>query len=211
MKKQAEALVKRAVEKHGEMKNRKCRPPLNQLILSLLYRLTSVRRATRALRGLKKSFVDWNEVRITHPGEVATTISSAPWAQQAAEELVWLLRELHKEHNCMNLDFLHDLTSTQARTCLQGLVSRDLADEVLLHSLRVPVLPCSEHTARMCHRLGLLADQRKTIKNQRRLAKRFDETYYAPLHLLLSDVAQSICLPGEPDCDHCPMQKTCPA
>jgi endonuclease III len=195
------------------MRHRKSRPPLNQLILSLLYHLTSVRRATRALRALKRSFVDWNELRISHPCEVAAVISSAAWARDAAEQIIWLLREVYEVHNSTCLDFLQELTGPQARSCLQSLppVDRSLADEVLLLSLGHPVLPLTPAAARMCFRLGLLDNPRPTLKNQRALAKLFEEEHFPAVHLFFCDIAESVCLPDDPLCGQCQMRRTCPS
>jgi len=212
-KKQAQSLVRQAVKKYGAMKHRKNRPPLNELILNLLYRSTSVRRATRALRALKRDFVDWNELRISHPGEVAGRISSAPWARQAAERIIWLLRTVYEQYNRTGLEFLGELTPTQARSCMQSLpaVDRSLADAVLLMSLNVPVLPLSGDGARMCHRLGLLPNARPTIKNQNALTKLIDEDYYPCLSLFFCDIAEKVCLPDDPACRQCPMRRNCPS
>jgi endonuclease III len=208
---QAERLFSQAVARYGELKNRKSRPPLNQLVLSIFYHLTSVRRATRALRELKRAFVDWNEVRVSHPTEVASVLSSAAWAHEGAERVVWLLREVYELHNRTNLDFLSELTPAQARSCLTSLpmVPPRVADEVLLLSLGVAVLPCSEPAARMCCRLGLLDNARATLKNQRLLTKMFDGKHYPSLHFFFCDVAERFCLPEEPQCDQCPMSDHC--
>lgn len=207
----AAKLARCAVKRYGELKNRKARPPLNQLILSVFYHLTSIRRATRALSELKRAFVDWNEVRVSHPVEVAAALSSAPWALEGAERVVWLLRELYELYNRTNLDFLGELTPTQARSCLESLpmVRRDLADEVLLFSLGVPVLPCSSAAARMCCRIGLLDNERATLKNQRTLVKMFDEAYYPALHMFFCDYAEGICSSDEPACRECPLVRDC--
>ena len=210
--KQAARLVRQAVGKYGELKGRKVRPPLNQLVLSLMAHATSVRQATRALRALKRRFADWNEVRVSHPVEVAASISSARWAQEAAERLVWMLGEIYEAYNRAGLQFLSELTPAQARSCLVRLpmVHRDLADEVLLFSLGAPVLPLSEAAARMCYRLGLIDNDRPTLKNQRALAKLFDERQYASLHLFFCDHAGKLCRPEEPLCQRCPMRRHCP-
>ena len=209
--KQAARLTRQALSKYGELKGRKVRPPLNQLVLSLMSHFTSVRQATRALRAFKRRFADWNEVRVSHPVEVAAAISSARWAQEAAERLVWMLGEVYEVYNRPNLDFLAELTPAQARSCLVRLpmVRRDLADEVLLFSLGVPVLPLSEATARMCCRLGLIENDRPTLKNQRALSKLFDEACYASLHLFFCDHAEKLCRPDEPFCQRCPMRRHC--
>ncbi len=210
--KQAGRLAKLAVEKHGELKGRKARPPLNQLVLSIFYHETSVRRATRALRQLKRTFADWNEVRISHPAEVSSALSSARWARIGSERLLWALRELNDAYHRTNLDFLAELTPAQARSCLKSLptVQRHLADEVLLLSLEVPVLPLSPAAARMCHRCGLLQDDRVTVKNQRTLMKLFGKDFFVPLHMFFCDTAERYCRPEEPRCEKCPVDGQCP-
>jgi len=209
--KQAAKLLECAVAKFGELKNRKPRPPLNQLILSILCHLTSVRRGTRALSELKKAFVDWNEVRVSHPVEVAAALSTASWATEGAERIVWLLRGLYELYNRTDLDFLTELTPAQARSCLESLpmVGRELADEVLLLSLGAPVLPCPPAALRMCYRLGLLDNERPTLKNQRALARTFDPRYYPPLLLFFCDYAEKKCLPDDPLCSDCPLDGHC--
>ncbi|MFO8007600.1 MAG: hypothetical protein R6V05_07700 [Candidatus Brocadiia bacterium] len=211
-KKQAEQITGLAIERFGELKGRKKRPPLNQLILSIFYHLTSVRRATRALRQLKRTFVDWNEVRVSHQVEVSGALSSAQWARVGAERVLWVLRELNEAYHRTDLDFLEELTPAQARSCLKSLptVPRDLADEVLLLSLDIPVLPLSADTARMCCRLGLLDNDRPTVKNQRALEKLFSEEHYVPLHLFFCDFGDRACLPEGPECTDCPAEDICP-
>jgi endonuclease III len=213
MKKQAERLSRSAIEKYGEMKNRKPRPPLEQLVMGIFCRRTSVGQATRALRELKRNFVDWNEVRVSHPAELASGLPATQWARVGAEQLVWLLRDLYERFSCTDLDFLTELTATQARSCLQSLpaVQRDMADEVLLMSLDVAVLPLSASVARMCYRLGLLENDRPTLKNQRALARLLDPDCYASLHLFFCDYAERLCQAEEPLCEECLLEDHCKA
>ncbi len=213
LKKQVDRLQRSAVEKHGEMKNRKPRPPLEQLIMSIFCRRTSVGQATRALRELKRSYVDWNEVRVSHPAELCGGLPSTQWARVGTEQLVWLLRDLYERYSCTDLDFLADLTPAQARSCLQSLpaVQRDMADEVLLMSLDVSVLPLSAAVARMCCRLGLLENDRPTLKNQRALSRLLDPDCYASLHLFFCDYAERLCEVEEPACAECPLTGHCKA
>ena len=89
------------------------------------------------------------------------------------------------------------------------MVSRNLADEVLLLSLGVPVLPCSAATTRMCYRLGLLQHSRPTLKNQRALGDMFDEKHYTALLLFFCDHADKLCTTDEPLCSECPLSKDC--
>ncbi len=154
----AQEIASAARAKYGELKRRKIRPPLDQLVQSILWRHTSVRRGTRALRELKRTFVDWNEVRVSPIVEIARAVSSADWSCSCAEHLRSALWGLFTASNVVSLELIHELPTSQARAFLQGLpgVPRDVADEVLLFSCGAPLLPVGDSAARMCHRLGLI-------------------------------------------------------
>ena len=201
-----------AKAKHGELKRRKVRPPLDQLVLSLLRRYTSTRRATRALSQLKRAFVDWNEVRISPVAEIASAMSGTEWASLSAERIIEFAQGLFDARNVVSLDFLEELTATQARVFLQGLpgVGRDLADDVLLFSLLVDILPLNEDTAKMCYRLGLVPTERPTLKNQKSLMELWPRELYASLALFLADYAKSACGPDGPRCEECLAKSACP-
>lgn len=211
--KQIGKLAAHAVKKYGELRKRKVRPPLEQLLLSIFCQYASVRRATRALRQLKRNFVDWNEVRISSAGEVASVLSGAQWAVLSAERVKNVLADVFHTRNEVSLAPLAYLSPSQARAYLQSLptVNRELADEVLMLSLRVPIFPCSADTVRMCHRLGLLPDARPTLKNQKILTEMFEPPLIPALHRLFCDSASTICRPEEPLCNKCIIARTCPS
>ena len=207
-----EALVQAAVKKYGKLKTRKVRPALDQLVLSIFYRLTSVRRATRALRELKRSLVDWNELRVSSVEEVISHLSSAEWARVGARQIEEVVSRLFELRNEVSLEFLRDeMPPAQARRFLRELpgVDRELANEVLLLSLGVAVFPCSEQIARTCHRLGLLDSEQPLANNQRVLTKTFDPQYYAVLHRFLFDTASRYCLAESPLCSECVLREHC--
>jgi len=208
----AKKLSRLAKSKYGELKRRKIRLPLDQLALSILCRYTSTRRATRALSQFKRAFVDWNEVRISPVGEIAAALSGTEWAKLAAARIVEVTQALFEARNEVSLDFLEELTTTQARTFLQGLpgVTRDLADEVLLFSRRVSVLPLSAGAASICYRLGLIRTERPTLENQKSLMEIWPEEHYASVTLLLVDYAKSVCRSAGARCRECGMKSVCP-
>jgi len=198
--------------RYGDLSRRKIRPPLDQLVLSTLWRYTSVRRGTRALRQLKRVFVDWNEVRISPAGEVAAAISTAAWAPLAAEHIKKILDSLLETRNVVSLEFLSEFTPAQARAFLQSLqgVSRDLADEVHLLSLRRAVLPLSDDAARMSYRLGLICSERPTLDNQRVLSHLWKPKLYPSVALFFNDFARDVCRRIDPLHETCPLKDLCP-
>ncbi len=182
------------------------------MVQSILWRYTSVRRGTRALRELKRTFVDWNEVRVSPVPEVAGAMSTAPWAVTSAERIEKVLWSLFQTRNAVSLAILSDLTPTQARTFLQSLqeVSRDLADEVLLFSLQGALLPLSDEAARMCYRLGLIRNDRATLQNQKALMRLWEPGLYPGVALYFVDHARTLCRQDNPRHKDCPVNALCP-
>lgn len=211
-KRQAERIIGRAVEQYGPQKNRQPRPALEQLIISIFGRLTSVSQSTRALRRLKRSFVDWNEVRVSHAAELARVLPATRWAKVGSHQVVWLLHALYERYSRVDLEFLKDFTGPQARSCLQTLptVNRAVADAVLLLSRELRVLPFSPAVARMCYRLGMIEDDRPSLTNQRAASSLLDPQYLASVHYLFADSAGKYCLSDGPVCDQCPVADLCP-
>lgn len=208
----AEEIAEYAIDKYGDPTRRKVRPPLDQLIQSALWRYTSVRRGTRALRQLKRTFVDWNEVRVSPPVEIASAMATTDWATTAAEHIKKILESLFDLRNVVSLGFLDELTTAQARTFLRSLqeVPRDLADEVLLFSIDAKTFPINIHTARMAYRLGLVKNPRATQTNQRSLMKLWDKDDYVAVDQLFVDNAREICSESEPRHKKCPVESICP-
>jgi endonuclease-3 len=207
----ARKIASHAKSKYGELKRRKIRPALDQLVLSLIWQHASTRRAAGALRDLQAEFVDWNEARVSTQAEVAGVMGGSDWAAAAGLRIREALRSLFDAHNTVDLDFLSEMTTTQARTFLQGLpgVSRDIADEVLLMSMAVDVLPVSEAAARMCHRLGLIANDRVTLSNQKGLADLWEPDLYPALMFYFADEANGTCRHDKPRCVKCALKALC--
>jgi endonuclease III len=207
----AARLASVAKSRYGELRRRKVRPPLDQLIQSILWRYTSVRRGIRAFRELKRVFVDWNEVRVSPVVEIAEAISAAGWATASADDVRKALRNLFESRNVVSLDFLNDLSLAQVRSFLHGLpdLSRDVADEVLLFSLGADLLPLSEDAARMCSRLGLIGTRRATLQNQKDLMELWAPELYPAIALLFVDYAHGVCRESKPRHKDCPLNSVC--
>ncbi len=198
--------------KYGEPKRRKVRPPLDQLIQSVLWRYTGVKSGVRTFRKLHRAFVDWNEMRISTVSEIASAISTASWTYDCADHLRQILENLFQLRNVVNMDFLDDFTQPEATTFLRSLqgVTRDLADEVLLFNYGYNKLPLTENGTRMCYRMGLIEKNTPTLKNQRALMDIWDREYYIGFTLFLHDYAADVCRADKPRHSKCPLEKLCP-
>ena len=88
--------------------------PLEQLILLLLSRGASIRRARSVMKRLQAEYVDWNEVRVTGVHELHGHVSllGQRGMEGKAEALKELLESVYSRFNKLNLDFLMAATET---------------------------------------------------------------------------------------------------
>ena len=209
----ADLVTEKAIEECGELKSRKIRPPLDQLMLSIFFRETSYRRSIRALRQVNRNFVDWNVVRISPLVELVDCLSSsASWAWKSARDILCLLDALFEKQNHLSLRrLIDDRTTTQARRFLRDLppIDREMANEVLMLSFDLALFPCPAEIARVCHRTGILDDGRPLARNQRHLTEVFSSEYYPPLHRFILKVAGKHCSEEDPDCGDCELDEVC--
>ncbi|MFW6456807.1 MAG: hypothetical protein ACOC0A_00795 [Planctomycetota bacterium] len=208
----ADTIESVAMSHYGDPNRRKIRPPLDQLVESLLWRQTSIRRGTRALRQLKREFVDWNEVRVSHREEVANAMANTEWAMDSARRIQRILGKLFTLRHEMSLECLHDLTKAEGRAFLQSLpeVSSDLVDEVLLFTTGVKLFPVNDDIARMAYRLGLVPNPRVTKRNQKRLMDHWEPEVHVAIVQFFLDNASAICSEEDPAHDECPLNELCP-
>ncbi|MFW6044673.1 MAG: hypothetical protein ACOCR1_02910 [Planctomycetota bacterium] len=211
-KKIAETIQEYAVDRYGDPTRRKVRPPLDQLVESVLWRRTSIRRGTRAFRQLNREFADWNEMRVSHTEEISRTMATTEWAADSARVLNRIMSKIFDLRHKMDLDFLRDLTKAQARAFLLSLpgVTADMADEVLLFSTDVSPMPVNQDTARMAYRLGLVPNARVTKKNQQRLTQLWDSEILPAIDQFFVDYGPDVCRKEDVRCQKCPMEELCP-
>lgn len=211
-KKVVSEIKKVAESRYGEPKQRKVRPPLDQLVQSVLWRYTSIRRGTRGLRELKRTFVDWNEVRVSTVKETAAAMSNAQWAEDASAHIKKIIDGVFELRNVTTLDFLEDMTQAQAKTFLRSVqgVTRDLADELLLFNFDAKKLPLDDDGTRMAYRMGFLEDAKGTKKNQRAFREIWGREYFVGVTMFMHDHARDVCCPENPQHDKCPLKNVCP-
>ncbi len=211
-KKLIKKIKEKIADEYDEPKRRVVRPPLDQLVQSVLWRYTGVKSGVRAFRKFKNSFVDWNEMRVSTASEIASTISTAQWAYECAKHLHTILDNLFHLRNVVEMDFLDDFTQAQAVTFLRSLegVNRDLTDEVLLFNYGANKFPLTKPGSRMCYRMGLIEKPSPTLKNQRALMEMWDQEYFIGFTLFLHDYGDPVCKAEKPKHHKCPVEELCP-
>jgi len=121
--------------------------PTEQLIVAILSRGTTETRARAALAKLREAMVDFNELRVTPPGEIVEIIGdSFPQAQQKALDIVKALNDIFEREHSVNLEGLRRMARREARRYLESLAGVDLcsAASVMLFSLGGHAIPVDE-------------------------------------------------------------------
>ena len=188
------------------------RPPVDELINTILSQHTSDINTERAFLSLRRRFPSWQQVLDAPTGQVAEAIRSGGLALQKAPRIQQALREIQERTGGFDLEFLADEPLNEARdwlTTLDG-VGPKTASCVLLFSLRRPALPVDTHVHRVALRLGLVSPRTTAERAQALLESQIapDDRYDA--HLLLIKHGRETCVARNPRCHVCVLALRCP-
>jgi endonuclease III len=121
--------------------------PTDQLVLSLLSVDSTEEQGAKALRKLREAAVDYNEIRVSSPAEVAGIVKDTiPDGARRARVLVQALNSVFRAGNQMSLAVLHDVGLREARQYLEQLDGVDpyTVASVMLWSLGGHAIPVSD-------------------------------------------------------------------
>ncbi len=134
------------------------RPPVDELVLTILSQHTSDANAERAFDRLVERFPTWDEVAHAATDEVADAIASGGLAQQKAPRIQAALRRIHDERGDYDLGFLGAMDARDARDWLVRIdgVGPKTASVVLLFCFGLQLMPVDTHLHRVMSRIGLV-------------------------------------------------------
>lgn len=197
---------------YGEPEHKPQRPPLDELVLTILSQNTSDTNSGRAWEMLRERFGSWREVAQADTAEVEEAIRVGGLAGVKAPRIQAIIRQLIEERGEASLDHLHDMPVDEARAYLTALpgVGPKTAACVLLFSLQMPALPVDTHVHRLALRLGLAPAKTTAEKTHTLLEELLPQELYYPFHLLLIQHGRTLCKAQRPLCDACPLTELCP-
>lgn len=196
---------------YGYPKWRKPLPPLDELVSTILSQNTNDINRDRAFHNLKEYYPTWEAVRDAEPSQVIEAIQTAGLANQKGPRIQNILKEISAERGDLNLEFLTEMPTEEARTWLldhKG-VGPKTAAIVLQFSLDKPAFPVDTHIYRVTGRLGIRPSKMSADKAHRYLEGAFPPDAYYPVHLNLIRLGREICHPRNPECTRCPLQEVC--
>ncbi len=95
---------------------------LHQLVFSMLLWETTLVNARAALRKVQEIAVDFNELRVCLPDEIAEAMGARmPGAEERAERLRAALREVYRREQSLSLTHLTELPKRDARSYLESI------------------------------------------------------------------------------------------
>ena len=205
------AVLRRLEKQYGRPEQATDRTPLEQLILGLLSDQTSERKAAQALRRLHTDFVDFNEVRVTRPRDLAQAIQMVADPFAKARRIGRVLQQLFQKQGCVDLDFLRRWPLPQARGFLEqleGVNPRTVATVVLL-SLEGNALPADAAVVRISKRIGLVGRGWPADQVQQALERAVPAEEKFAFYRLMVIHGERVCLVKTTRCEVCGLSSLC--
>ncbi len=186
-------------------------PPLDELVSTILSQNTNDRNRDMAFQGLRSRFSSWEAVRDAPLDDVIGAIRPAGLANQKGARIQEVLRQITEERGELNLEFLRELDTEEARTWLLRFkgVGPKTAAIVLVFSLGKPAFPVDTHVQRVTGRLGLRPQKMTAEQTHAWMEQLFPPEIYGPAHILLIYLGRRICHARNPEHEICPVKHLC--
>jgi endonuclease III len=184
---------------------------MEEMLVGILAEGASERRGVTAFSAISRYFVDWNEVRVSAPCEIASAMPGLADAIPKATVLRSVLQRIYDLSNTMTLDFLKDKTPAEAAKFIEdmpGFPEAALARATLL-VLGHETFPPTPRVMKVCRRLALLPDGREPAGLVNLIRGMVPKERMFEFHWLLSEHAKSTCRPEAPACSECAFRSDC--
>lgn len=186
--------------------------PLDSLIKTVLSQNTNDLNRDRAYESLRKKYPAWENVMRARAENIARAIRVGGLANQKSERIKAILTWLKKEYGELTLDSICEMDFDQAYERfghLKGIGVKTLA-VVLMFACGKNVFPVDTHVHRLCRRLGLVPVNVTADKTFHLMRDRVPVGKSYSLHMNMLALGRTICHPGNPKCNDCPILKYCP-
>jgi len=185
--------------------------PVATLVNTILSQNTNDVNRDTAYERLRERLPTWEQVRDAPKEEVVEAIRPAGLGPTKAPRIQGALRRITEREGSINLDFLRDMSTEEARGWLTELpgVGPKTAAIVLCFALGKPAFPVDTHVHRVSARLGLIPDDTSREKAHDILEDIVPKEAYYPFHLNLIAHGRAICHSRSPECERCVLQEDC--
>lgn len=221
MTSQSQAAIRKRISKiiellgkeYGMPEWRRHSDPISVLVQTILSQNTSDVNSGKAFKSLKARFLRWEDILKADVDDIAGCISSGGLGNIKAERIKQALNEIIKKRGKLGLDFLKELSLSEAENWLLDLpgVGEKTARVVLLFSLGMPALPVDTHIWRVSKRLGLIRLKASLHEAHSVLGKIVPPDDAHAFHILMIEHGRRTCRARNPRCPACVLNKICPS
>jgi endonuclease III len=188
------------------------RPPLDELVLTILSQNTSDVNRDRAYAAMRERFPTWKAVMEAPVEDLEDALRPGGLARQKAPRIQAVLAAVAAEGHGLDLGWLAKRPADEAMRWLTALpgVGLKTASIVLLFSFGEPVMPVDTHVYRVAGRLGLIPPGTTVDRAHALLTAQTPPDRMLEGHLLLIEHGRRICQARRPRCEACPLRRGCP-
>jgi endonuclease-3 len=210
----AQAVYARLGKAYGIRKWKPRRPPLRELISTILSHRTTSANEVAAMDRLWQTYGSWEAIRNAPVEGIEKAIRGVNWADRKAPYIKRVLQVISQERgNDFHLEVLNHLSTEEAMDWLRSLpgVGVKTASLVLLFNFHKPVLPVDTHVHRVSQRLGLIGSKVTPEKAHELLPPLLprDADVYWNFHLNMIRHGREICVWERPRCEPCVLKDLC--
>ncbi|HVL91203.1 MAG TPA: endonuclease III [Actinomycetota bacterium] len=189
------------------------KPPLDELIFTLLSQHTSDLNRDRAWVSLRERFPAWEQVASARTKSIADAIRIGGLADSKAPRIKAVLREVREREGSYGLERLRRMSDDDVRHYLLSLpgIGPKTAACVLAFSLARPALPVDTHVHRLAIRLGFAGPKADAAATQQILESLVPGRSRLATHVRLIAHGRMICTARRPKCGECVLADLCPS
>jgi len=175
--------------------------PFKVLVCALLSTRTRDETTSRVCKKLFKKVKGPADILSMSEEDLMKLIYPVGFYRTKAKHLRKLSREILKRYDGRVPDSLEELLK------LPG-VGRKVANLVLADGFGIPAICVDTHVHRITNRWCLIKTN-TPLQTERELAKRLPKKYWIPINRLLVAFGQRVCIPTNPKCSVCPIERFC--
>lgn len=199
------------IEYFGIPRRKKTKPnSLDILIGTILSQNTNDKNSYKAYKNLKSKIKSWDDILKINSSSLEKIIKVAGLGKQKAAAIKSLIKELKYSQGRVSLGYLSKFDNDSMIEELikfKG-VGVKTASCVLLFSLHRNVCPVDTHVHRILNRVGVV-NTNQPDKTYYLIKDHIPENSSHTLHTNLLRLGREFCLPSNPKCSICPIEKIC--
>jgi len=202
------AVLRRLEQEYGRPDWHVARPPLDELVMTILSQHTSDVNCERAFDSLKARFPCWADVANADEHEIEDAIRPGGLAATKAPRIKHVVGTVLAENSLDNLDHL---PLAEAKSRLQSLpgVGPKTAACVLLFACKRPALPVDTHVHRVSRRIGLIENVTDAERAHEILESMLPAEDVYSFHMNVITHGRRVCGARMPKCGTCVLRDLC--